>query len=45
MSHFRDKANFKTRFPPVGAGAEILEGAPAEASGKLADILKEKGFV
>ena len=32
-------------FPPVGEGAEILEGTPPEASGKLADILKEKGFV
>ena len=32
-------------FPPVGEGAEILEGTPSEASGKLADILKEKGFV
>ncbi|MFH1866199.1 MAG: electron transfer flavoprotein subunit beta/FixA family protein [Candidatus Eisenbacteria bacterium] len=32
-------------FPPAGAGAEILEGTPPEASGKLADILKERGFV
>lgn len=32
-------------FPPVGEGAEILEGTPPEASGKLAEILKEKGFV
>jgi electron transfer flavoprotein beta subunit len=32
-------------FPPVGEGAEILDGTPPEASGKLADILKEKGFV
>ena len=32
-------------FPPVGEGAELLEGTPSEASGKLADILKEKGFV
>jgi electron transfer flavoprotein beta subunit len=32
-------------FPAVGEGAEILEGTPAEASGKLSEILKEKGFV
>lgn len=32
-------------FPPVGEGAEILEGTPPEASGKLTEILKEKGFV
>ena len=32
-------------FPPVGEGAELLEGTPPEASGKLAGILKEKGFV
>jgi electron transfer flavoprotein beta subunit len=32
-------------FPPVGEGAEILGGTPPEASGKLAEILKEKGFV
>ena len=32
-------------FPPAGAGAEMLDGTPPEASGKLADILKEKGFV
>jgi len=32
-------------FPPAGEGAEILDGTPPEASGKLADILKEKGFV
>lgn len=32
-------------FPPAGEGAEIFEGTPPEASGKLADILKEKGFV
>jgi electron transfer flavoprotein beta subunit len=32
-------------YPPVGEGAELLEGTPAEASGKLTDILKEKGFV
>jgi electron transfer flavoprotein beta subunit len=32
-------------FPPVGEGAEILEGTPPEASGKLAQVLKEKGFV
>jgi electron transfer flavoprotein beta subunit len=31
-------------YPPVGEGAEILEGTPAEASGKLAQVLKEKGF-
>jgi electron transfer flavoprotein beta subunit len=31
-------------FPPAGEGAEILEGTPAEASGKLAQVLKEKGF-
>jgi electron transfer flavoprotein beta subunit len=32
-------------FPPVGEGAEILEGTPPEASGKLTEILKEKGFI
>jgi len=32
-------------FPPAGEGAELLEGTPPEASGKLAEILKEKGFV
>ena len=32
-------------YPPVGEGAEILEGTPTEASGKLAQVLKEKGFV
>jgi len=32
-------------YPPVGEGAEILEGTPAEASSKLADVLREKGFV
>ena len=32
-------------FPAVGEGAEILEGTPPEASAKLADVLKEKGFV
>jgi electron transfer flavoprotein beta subunit len=31
-------------YPPVGEGAEILDGTPAEASGKLALVLKEKGF-
>lgn len=31
-------------YPPVGEGAEILDGTPAEASGKLAQLLKEKGF-
>ena len=31
-------------YPPVGEGAEMLEGTPAEASGKLAQVLKEKGF-
>jgi electron transfer flavoprotein beta subunit len=31
-------------YPPVGEGAEILDGTPAEASGKLAQVLKEKGF-
>jgi electron transfer flavoprotein beta subunit len=31
-------------YPPAGEGAEILEGTPAEASTKLADVLKEKGF-
>jgi electron transfer flavoprotein beta subunit len=31
-------------YPPAGEGAEILEGTPAEASGKLAQVLKEKGF-
>jgi electron transfer flavoprotein beta subunit len=32
-------------YPPVGEGAEILEGTPPEASGKLAEVLREKGFV
>ncbi len=31
-------------YPPLGEGAEILEGTPAEASEKLAQVLKEKGF-
>ncbi|MBN2167796.1 MAG: electron transfer flavoprotein subunit beta/FixA family protein [Actinobacteria bacterium] len=31
--------------PEVGELAEILKGEPAETSGKLADILKEKGLV
>lgn len=31
-------------YPPVGEGAEILEGTPSEAAGKLAQVLKEKGF-
>jgi len=31
-------------YPPIGEGAEILDGTPAEASGKLAQVLKEKGF-
>jgi electron transfer flavoprotein beta subunit len=31
-------------YPPAGEGAEMLEGTPAEASGKLAQVLKEKGF-
>jgi electron transfer flavoprotein beta subunit len=31
-------------YPPAGEGAEILDGTPAEASTKLADVLKEKGF-
>jgi electron transfer flavoprotein beta subunit len=32
-------------YPPVGKGAEMLEGTPPEASGKLAQVLREKGFV
>jgi electron transfer flavoprotein beta subunit len=32
-------------YPPVGEGAEMLEGTPPEASARLAGILKEKGFV
>ena len=32
-------------FSPVGEGAQLLEGTPPEASAKLADVLKEKGFV
>ena len=32
-------------FPAVGEGAEILDGTPPEASAKLADVLKDKGFV
>lgn len=32
-------------YPPAGEGAEILEGTPPEASGKLACVLREKGFV
>ncbi len=32
-------------YPPVGDGAEILGGTPPEASGKLAEVLREKGFV
>lgn len=31
-------------YPPVGEGAQLLEGTPAEASEKLAQVLKEKGF-
>ena len=31
--------------PEVGELAEILTGEPAETSGKLTDILKEKGLV
>jgi electron transfer flavoprotein beta subunit len=31
--------------PPVTKRAEILTGSPEEASGRLADLLKEKGFV
>jgi electron transfer flavoprotein beta subunit len=31
-------------FPPVGKMAEILQGAPEEAAGKLATLLKEKGL-
>ncbi len=43
-------AGSKTRvealaYPPVGEGAEILDGTPPEASGKLAEVLREKGFV
>ncbi len=32
-------------YPPAGKGAEMLEGTPPEASGKLASVLREKGFV
>jgi electron transfer flavoprotein beta subunit len=32
-------------FPPAGEGAQILGGTPPEASAKLAEVLKEKGFV
>lgn len=32
-------------YPPAGEGAEILEGTPPEVSAKLADVLREKGFV
>lgn len=31
--------------PPVTKRAEILEGDPAEVSGKLAEIIKEKGLI
>ncbi len=31
--------------PPVTKRAEILAGSPEETSGKLAELLKEKGFV
>lgn len=31
--------------PPVGEVAEILEGAPEEVSGKLVEILKNKGVI
>jgi electron transfer flavoprotein beta subunit len=31
--------------PPVTKRAEILSGTPEEASGKLTDVLKEKGFI
>jgi electron transfer flavoprotein beta subunit len=34
----------KIEYPPVGEGAEILEGTPGESSEKLAQVLKEKGF-
>ena len=32
-------------YPPAGKAAEMLEGAPPEVSAKLADVLKEKGFI
>ncbi len=31
-------------FPPVGKKAEMLQGSPEEAAGKLAALLKEKGL-
>ncbi|MDQ7780138.1 MAG: electron transfer flavoprotein subunit beta/FixA family protein, partial [Planctomycetota bacterium] len=31
-------------FPPVGKLAEMLQGTPEEAAGKLALLLKEKGL-
>ncbi len=34
----------KLDYPPAGEGAEILDGTPSEASAKLANVLKEKGF-
>lgn len=37
-------ASLGLSYPPVGEGAEMLEGTPAEASGKLAQVLKDKGF-
>jgi electron transfer flavoprotein beta subunit len=32
-------------YPPAGEAAELLDGTPAEASAKLAGVLKEKGFI
>jgi hypothetical protein len=35
----------RTSFPPVGEGAQILEGTADEIAGKVFSIIKEKGGV